>query len=570
MTSLNLLVPIRGYVEKMTEEVPGLKVMLLDDDTSGMVSMVLSNSEIISKEVVLIESLRIFDNREEMQHLKCIVYVRPTEENISLLTRELRRPNYGEYHLYFSNIIPRDLLQRLAEADEREVVRRCEEYYGDIYVQAPHAFSLRISPTAVGERTTQGILSALLAVKRRPTAVRYQRNSTACQGLASSIAQTMSKELELFTFKHGACCLLIVDRWEDAVTPLLLPWTYQAMLHEYIGLDRNLVVLDKSETRSQKKVEDNEFVLSSLLDPFYAKQMYSNWGEICVATKELADTYQSTVSRKEELQKGGSSLDDVKALMQAMPDVVRVKGSVSKHLSLVLDIREKMRQRGGLIDVGQLEQDIACNQNHTEHWRQLVDVIASSAKSSPEDVVRVAMIYYLRYEKHPSFNLTRLCDLLSTIGISQSLIDRLSALKNRCSADNRQSTKLLFPEDNPMNPRGLLKIVKGAVMGMESEANVYAQHEPLLKTLVAQLGRGILSADLYPNVTGLPGQTPYTEKVREVIVFVVGGATYEEVATVHTINKGGATLAGSKTEIDVKVVLGSTEIINIERFMQMI
>ena len=33
--------------------------------------------------------------------------------------------------------------------------------------------------------------------------------------------------------------MLILDRKDDPVTPLLLQWTYQAMVHELIGLDTN-------------------------------------------------------------------------------------------------------------------------------------------------------------------------------------------------------------------------------------------------------------------------------------------------------------------------------------------
>ena len=37
--------------------------------------------------------------------------------------------------------------------------------------------------------------------------------------------------------------VLILDRMDDPVTPLLSQWTYQAMVHELLGLNRNRVVL---------------------------------------------------------------------------------------------------------------------------------------------------------------------------------------------------------------------------------------------------------------------------------------------------------------------------------------
>lgn len=37
--------------------------------------------------------------------------------------------------------------------------------------------------------------------------------------------------------------LLIVDRRDDPVTPLLTQWTYQAMVHELVGVDDNKLKL---------------------------------------------------------------------------------------------------------------------------------------------------------------------------------------------------------------------------------------------------------------------------------------------------------------------------------------
>lgn len=46
----------------------------------------------------------------------------------------------------------------------------------------------------------------------------------------------------VFTF-FSRPVLLILDRRDDPVTPLLSQWTYQAMVHELLGLNDNRVVL---------------------------------------------------------------------------------------------------------------------------------------------------------------------------------------------------------------------------------------------------------------------------------------------------------------------------------------
>ena len=60
---------VRYYVDRMLKEVPGMKVLLLDADTTRIVSTVYSQSEILEQEVYLVERLDA-DRRDQLFHLK--------------------------------------------------------------------------------------------------------------------------------------------------------------------------------------------------------------------------------------------------------------------------------------------------------------------------------------------------------------------------------------------------------------------------------------------------------------------------------------------------------------------
>ncbi|KAG8235516.1 hypothetical protein J437_LFUL015750, partial [Ladona fulva] len=96
---MNVVAAVKLYITKMTEESgPGMKALLMDKETTSIVSMVYSQSEILKKEVYLFE--RIDSNRQEvMKYLKCIAFLRPTKENIELLSMELKYPKYGSYYI---------------------------------------------------------------------------------------------------------------------------------------------------------------------------------------------------------------------------------------------------------------------------------------------------------------------------------------------------------------------------------------------------------------------------------------------------------------------------------------
>ena len=44
--------------------------------------------------------------KQPMTHLKAVVWVRPTADNVVALCEELREPKYAEYHISFSNALP--------------------------------------------------------------------------------------------------------------------------------------------------------------------------------------------------------------------------------------------------------------------------------------------------------------------------------------------------------------------------------------------------------------------------------------------------------------------------------
>ena len=66
---MDLSTVIRFYIEKMLKDVKGMKVLLLDSETTRIVSTVYSQSEILEQEVYLVEKLDA-DPGEQLLHLK--------------------------------------------------------------------------------------------------------------------------------------------------------------------------------------------------------------------------------------------------------------------------------------------------------------------------------------------------------------------------------------------------------------------------------------------------------------------------------------------------------------------
>lgn len=544
---MNLITALKFYITQMTEESgPGMKVLLMDKQTTSIVSLLYSQSEIFLKEVYLFERIDVNARNEGLKHLKCIVFIRPTTENVEYLCNELRCPKYGTYYIYFSNIIAKADIKLLAESDEQEVVREVHEYYADYLAISPHLFSLGINACSQGllwnpvhlQRTVLGIISVLLSLKRCPY-IRYQNSSEMAKRLAEKIREVLSKESSSFEFRQDSSpILLILDRRDDPVTPLLNQWTYQAMVHELLTINNNRVNLSHVKGISK---ELKEVVLSAEHDEFYTNNLYLNFGEIGQTIKELMEEFQKKAKKHQKVE----SIADMKNFVETYPLFKKLSGTVSKHVTVVGEL-SSLVERYHLLQVSELEQELSCQSDHSTQLQKIKELI-NSQKIREIDSVRLVMLYALHYEKHANNDINGLLNLLKSTGVSEKYIKLVYSILQYSGINARQNN--LFDRES------VAKITKKLFKGLSGVDNIYTQHTPLLNETLEDLIKGKLSLQTYPYL----GNTMMSKRPQDIIVFMVGGTTYEESLTVYNLNKQTP---------GVKIILGGTTIHNSQSFLE--
>ncbi|XP_067831928.1 vacuolar protein sorting-associated protein 45 isoform X1 [Heptranchias perlo] len=545
---MNVVLAVKQYVSKMIEESgPGMKVLLMDKETTSIVSMVYTQSEILQKEVYLFERIDS-TNRETMKHLKAICFLRPTKENVEFLIQELHRPKYGLLFVYFSNVISKSDIKSLAEADEQEVVSEVQEFYGDFIAVSPHVFSLNLLGCAQGRnwnpallaRTTQGLTAVLLSLKKCPM-IRYQLSSDMAKRLAESVKQIITKEYELFEFRRTEVppLLLILDRSDDAITPLLNQWTYQAMVHELLGINNNRIDLSRVPGISK---DLKEVVLSAENDEFYTNNMYLNFGEIGTNIKNLMEDFQK---KKPKGQQKLESISDMKAFVENYPQFKKMSGTVSKHVTVVGELSRLVSEHH-LMEVSEVEQELACQTDHSNAL-QNVRKLLHDPKVLDLDAVRLVMLYALRYERHSNSSLSSLMEALARRGVSEKY-------KRLVSAVVEYGGKRIRGSDF-VTPKDAVALTKQFFKGLKGIENVYTQHQPLLQDTLDQLIKGKLKDSQYPYL----GPNTLRDRPQDIVVFIIGGGTYEEAQTVYNLNR---------TSPGVRIVLGGTTIHNTKSFLE--
>lgn len=530
-----------------------MKVLVLDSQTVSFVSVVYSQSELLQKEVFLVE-LVDSKSKESMPHLKAVYFLRPTVENIQHLRRQLAAPRFGEYHLFFSNILKTTQIQILADSDDQEVVQQVQEFFADFSAIDPHHFTLNlpmnhvymlpvvVDPAAAQsfcDRVVDGIAAVFLALKRRPV-IRYQRTSDIAKKIAQETAKLMyEQESGLFDFRRTEISplLLVIDRRDDPVTPLLNQWTYQAMVHELIGIQDN-----KVDLRNIGKVpkDQQEVVLSSEQDAFFKTNMYENFGDLGINIKRMVDEFQQVAKSNQNIQ----TIDDMARFVDNYPEYRKMHGNVSKHVTMVTEMSRIVEERKLMI-VSQTEQELACNGGQGAAFEAVTNLLNDDSVSDI-DRLRLVMLYALRYEKESPVQLMQLFNKLAARSAKYKS-GLVQFLLKQAGVDKR--TGDLYGN------RDLLNIARNMARGLKGVENVYTQHQPLLFQTMESINKGRLKEYDYPFV----GNHFQQGRPVEVVIFIIGGTTYEEARIVALHN---ATNAGTR------FILGGTAALNSKRFIK--
>ncbi|KXN88258.1 Vacuolar protein sorting-associated protein 45 [Leucoagaricus sp. SymC.cos] len=553
---MDVVKAVETYVNKLASTPSAMKVLLLDSHTTPIVSLASTQSTLLSYQVYLTDRI---DNkkRDRMPHMKCVCFLQNSESSMEALEAELREPKYGEYYLYFSNILSKSGIERLAEVDEYEVVREVQEYFADYTPLLPSLFSLNHTPSVKQplygsnpntwnpqalEAHIQGILAVLLSLRKKPV-IRYEKMSSMAKKLGMEIQHRIQAESMLFDFRAAQVppLLLILDRRNDPVTPLLSQWTYQAMVHELLGIQNGRVDL--------RMVPD--------IEPELSTHYLSTFGDLGTALKDYVQNYQSKslATSPTNIQ----SIADMKRFVEEYPEFRKLGGNVSKHVALVGEL-SRLVGRDKLLDVGEIEQGLATSSG--ADYKSVQNLVTDPG-ITPWNKLRVAILYALRYQKTQQTNIANLINLLLSNGVSREDVSLVYVVLNMAGADQRQ--------DDLFSTESLLAKGRSALKGLKGVENVYTQHSPHLSQTLENLFRGRLKETSYPFLeTASPNQG--LQRPQDVILFIIGGTTYEEARTVTFYNQdpvatsNGAVPPGA----GVRLLLGGTCVHNSSSYMEMI
>ncbi|THH28265.1 hypothetical protein EUX98_g5925 [Antrodiella citrinella] len=562
---MDVIKAVEAYISKMVSVPNSMKVLLLDTHTTPIISLASTQSTLLSHQIYLTDRIDN-KNRERMPHMKCVCFLRPSEESLEAMEAELKEPKYGEYYLYFSNILSKTAIERLADVDEYEVVKEVQEYFADYAPLLPCLFSLNHFPTASQplygsspnawdpkalNRTVQGVTAALLSLKKKPV-IRYEKSSPMAKKLGVEIQHRIQAESSLFDFRHTQPppLLLILDRRNDPVTPLLSQWTYQAMVHELLGIQNGRVDLGLvPDIRPELK----EVTLTPSTDPFFQAHHLATFGDLGTSLKSYVQSYQSRSLAN--APSSINSISDMKRFVEEYPEFRRLGGNVSKHVAMVGEL-SRIVERDKLLEIGEVEQGLATGSGAD---LRSVQTLITNPAIPPWNKLRLVILFALRYQKTQASNVASLINLMLENGVQREDARLVYVFLNVAGSDQRQ--------DDLFSAESLLAKGRSALKGLKGVENVYMQHTPHLSQTLENLFRGRLRDVNFPFLDGA-GPNAGLQRPQSVIIFMIGGTTYEEARTVALLNQEAAS-SGSPAS-GAHLLLGGTCVHNSSSYVEMI
>jgi vacuolar protein sorting-associated protein 45 len=85
----NLVEIQRDYLLRMMDEVSGRKVLIVDENSMKLISMLVAQSELLQREVYLVEKLEEMSKEKDIGTLKSLILISPSPQNITILEEEL-------------------------------------------------------------------------------------------------------------------------------------------------------------------------------------------------------------------------------------------------------------------------------------------------------------------------------------------------------------------------------------------------------------------------------------------------------------------------------------------------
>ncbi|XP_074101751.1 sec1 family domain containing Slh [Cotesia typhae] len=610
--ALKQMLNLNQQETKATTAVPTWKILIYDRVGQDIISPLISVKELRDLGITL--HMQLHSDRDVIPEVPAIYFCAPTEENIGRIGQDFQSGLYDIYHLNFISPISRQKMEDLASAAllagaVANIQKVFDQYLNFITLEDDmfvlrHQNSDMISYHAINrgeikdtemesimDIIVDSLFSVFVTLGTVPI-IRCPRGNA-----AEMVAKKLDKKLRenvwdtrnsLFQgevagtghFSFQRPLLIVLDRSVDMATPLHHTWTYQALAHDVLELALNRLVIEENVGRSpaggaRSKTRPCEL---NNTDRFWSQHKGSPFPRVAEAIQEELEQYRVC---EEEVKKLKSSMGidgnmDIPGNMVAnntarltnavnsLPQLLDMKRLIDMHTTIATGILNSIKSRR-LDTFFEIEEKIMSKQTLD---RSILDIINDPEAGTPEDKIRLFIIYYLctnmsevEFNKHEAALANAGCDLNPLLYIKRWRgYTKLSSIQNSYEGGG---TKTVSMFSKLMN--------QGSSFVMEGVKNLVVKKHNLPVTKIVdeliEMKQSSSTEDYYYLDPKQLKQIEHVPKNRttfqDVIVFIVGGGNYIEYQNLNDYVKQKTSSGANK-----RVIYGSTTLINARQFIK--
>lgn len=615
-----------GMMSFGAEDDPGeiWKVLIYDTLGREIIAPLLSVADLRGLGVTL--HLLLSTPRQPIPDVPAVYFVAPTQGNVRRIIDDVRKGLYEEFCIYFTSVLPRTLMEELAEgivkgggkvgkvAKVYDMYTELKSLEDDLFIldrkgcyerfNAPGTKDVEVQEEV--DKVVNGLFCAVSTLGAVPV-IRAQKG-----GPAELVASILEKRIrEALVARHNVFSdsplrgerplLVILDRGLDLGVMLHHTWTYQALTHDSLGMKLNRVTIPVREGEQAAlsgQLNNRTFDLDKK-DTFWAANAGLPFPMVAEAVETALQQYKDEVTKinrsaglvgEEDLNQliSASNKADadgagrLAAAIASIPELRKRKRMIDLHTNIATALLDQIKERG-LDGMFQVEEELLSQPDSFDVQRVLA--ILRERRGSATDKLRLFLIYFLCVPSISDQDIKTCKVALEQAGCRDlRAFEYVKSIKSLTSNITKSSLKMSRSSSglNDSLNSGYAAVI-GSLTQVANNVNklILSENKALasakvVEALMDQKGTPeILDAHSIfdPKGSRRGGPSPAAKgKFREAILFMVGGGSYIEYQNVKDhvckITKTGEGGKSKQISTGKTVIYGSTELCTGEDFLR--
>ncbi|GAM19187.1 hypothetical protein SAMD00019534_023620 [Acytostelium subglobosum LB1] len=540
----------------------GWKIMVVDQDALRIISACCQMFDITEEKITVVEKLE--NQRQRLPNVEAIYFLTPTTKSIDRLIEDFKKkgsPQYAAIHLFFTSKLPDSEFRKLSTSNAVQRVRTMKEmnleflaYESQVFhFDQKHALNPLFSPDAVNPVEEQAKIAVRLAsfcvTMNELPVIRYSRSNMVAAVVAGMTQDRLNEVAKIKTFRPSddRSTLLILDRSQDPIAPLLHEFTYQAMVCDLFKIENDKYTYDSVTNNGVVKKD----ALLNESDSFWTHLRHKHIADVSDYLKTRLDEFLQTNQVSQYSQHNTGSLKEASDVVRNLPQYQEIMSKYALHINLAEQASQLFNDQ--MANMAYLEQDMATGEDSKGNTPKNIVGRLSTFLSDPvldkNDKVRLLMLYIISQEGIKDADRRKLMDLAGLSLEDQSSIANLFYLGVTMMKGAKGKQKTQLPkqrkQDDGSVPYEVSRFVPTIKDIAESLVNEnlpeedfpYVMGNPIVKSTSAPVSKVSLKGR--SNQPHWADPQAQKEEIKysgsKLIIFMLGGMSYSEMRSIYEI-----------------------------------